>query len=188
MILRMLADAALIQLALIAGYSLRLFYLVVIEDASTVPELSKISLAYFGSYCNFAWRLTGVCLVVFYWMGFYTYGRYYQGRYKALVVSQAVCLSYVIFVSVTFFFFNLDFIFLNDSSRVFFPRGAIVLAFLFSVVLLVGARIWSQLWQQTIHPEREVFARIRNGNKLKNNSADSSFGFLLFESTREKYS
>lgn len=163
MVLRMLADAALIQLALIAAFAIRLFYLVVFEDAATITDPSKVTLAYLTSYCNIAWRLTAVCLIVFYWNGFYTYGRYYQSRYKALVVSQAVTLGYICFVFFNYFFSKHQFVF-SDDTQAFFPRGAVVLGWLFSVVLLVGARIWSQLWQKTIHPEREVFARIRNGH------------------------
>jgi nucleoside-diphosphate-sugar epimerase len=163
MLLRMLADVALIQLALIAAYSLRLFYLVVIEDAPTVSELSKISLAYFGSYCNITWRLTPICLIFFYWFGFYTYGRYYQGRYKALIIFQAVTISYMALVFSVLFFSNYAFAYTHDPNRVWFPRGAIAMAWFFSVILHVGARIWSQLWQKMVHPEREALARIREG-------------------------
>jgi FlaA1/EpsC-like NDP-sugar epimerase len=161
MVLRMLADAALIQLALIAGYSLRLIYLLVIQDPQTITDPSKISLAYFGSYCNIAWQLTAVCLIVFYWNGFYTYGRYYSGRYKALVVFQAVTISYLIFAFLKTFLLSHDTGEADGIRTFFFPRGAIVLAWMFSVVLLVGARIWTQVWQQTVPQEREAFARAR---------------------------
>lgn len=163
----MLADAALIQLALIAGYSLRLLYLLVVQDVTAIADPSKVTLGYIGSYCHVAWQLTAVCLIVFYFNGFYTYGRHYQGRYKALVVTQAVTLGFVLFVFLKYFLRDDALVQADQASSFVFPRAAIALAWLFSVVLLVGARIWSQLWRKTVDPETEVFARIQSDQPRK---------------------
>ena len=54
---------------------------------------------------------------VFYLSGFYTYGRAYRGRYKALVIVQAVTLAYVTFGFLAFVFYGIS----------WFPRSALVL-------------------------------------------------------------
>jgi SAM-dependent methyltransferase len=57
-----------------------------------------------GTFFSYGWWLTIVCLVCFYWSGFYTYGRAYQSRYKALIVFQAVSQAFLIFGFATYFF------------------------------------------------------------------------------------
>jgi nucleoside-diphosphate-sugar epimerase len=197
----MLADAALLQLALLGGLLVRFLLLVLVEDSSTINNPGAVALDYLGLYCRVAWPLTAVCLIVFYWNGFYTYGRHYQSRYKALVVSQAVTISFVLF-----FFLQNYFAPSTDATRATesvavqdaepsaenegelqttvtardagpsdenqgesqasiteFPRGAVFASWLFAVVLLVGARVWTHLWRRTIHPEGEAFSRRQSG-------------------------
>jgi len=155
MILRMLADAILIQVALLSALALRLFALILLTDPATAPEIETYVRSYFSAYCNTAWPLTAVCLIVFYLNGFYTFGRYYQGRYKALVVTQAVSLSYLLFGFLSFFF----------AGSIQVPRDVLVLAWLLSVLLLVGARVWTIVWARVVHPEREAEARARRGGQ-----------------------
>lgn len=172
----MVTDAALIQLALIGGYLLRFYYLIVIENvdelaskAATTAETataqtevsttqtqvvakvavaySDLALAYIASYYHIAWLLTAICLVVFYWSGFYTHGRLYESRWKALVVSQAVTFSFGLFLFFHYFVFQQGTIEGGEGSYVLFPRVAIVLAWVFALILLVGARVWTGLWR-----------------------------------------
>ena len=157
MVVRMFADAAILQLALIAAMGLRLFWLVAFE-IDQVEEGSGIEYVlterfwdYLTFYTRSAWPLTAICLAFFYMFGFYTYGRYYQGRYKALVVFQAVTLSYMRFGFVTFFFRAIT------LSEI--PRGALLLAYVFSVLSLVGARVWTRMWEQIVRPEHEAISR-----------------------------
>ncbi|MCH8923785.1 MAG: hypothetical protein IIA67_11645, partial [Planctomycetes bacterium] len=77
----------MIQIALIAAFSLRLLWRFAIINEVAPSELTKTGLKYFSVYCHQAGPLTLVALVVFYFSGFYTYGRFYQGRYKALIVG-----------------------------------------------------------------------------------------------------
>ena len=44
------------------------------------------------AYVSLFWLLTLICLIIFYLSGFYTCGRAYRSRYKALIVAQAVSL------------------------------------------------------------------------------------------------
>ena len=83
-------------------------------------------------------------------MGIYTYGRYYQGRYRALTVLQAVTQSYLIFAAVILFFSGRPLL-----PSIGMPRLAIVLAGVFSALLIVGSRVWSELWERVVHAERQ---------------------------------
>ena len=152
MVVRMVTDAALIQLALIAALVARLMVAVVFQNSNA----EEVFRPFVGFYAGSAWKLTTICLLVFYLNGFYTYGHHYQGRYKAIVVSNAVFLSFLIFAFANFFFTQ------GDRS-IWLPRAALILAWLFTTLLLVGARIWNQLWTDVVDMEREAYERARTG-------------------------
>ena len=157
MALRMGADALMIQISLMAALVARMLYTVAFNEGAQRYELSELVRNGISAYCQSAWPLTLVALFVFYLMGFYTYGRYYQGRYRALVVFQAVTQSYLIFGFVTYFF----------GGGATMPRGALVLSWMFSVVLIVSSRVWSWLWATIISPEREAIISARRGPHQK---------------------
>ena len=77
------------------------------------------------------------CIPCFYFFGFYTRGRAYQGKYKVLIVSQAVGVGYLAFTA---------FCFLMPTIFVF-PRVGLVLGAVLSAIFLAGARIWMAAWQ-----------------------------------------
>ena len=155
MAIRMFADVAILQLALIAAMGLRLFALVAFEGVgardgiSTEVVLTEKFWQFLTFYTQSAWPLTAICLTFFYMFGFYTYGRYYQGRYKALVVFQAVTLCYMTFGFVTFFF--------RANALDMVPRGALLMAYILSVISLIGARVWTRMWEQIVRPEHAVW-------------------------------
>ena len=73
-------------------------------------------------YLDSAWLLTAICLVMFSINGFYTQGRLYRGRYKPLVVIQAVGLAYLVFGALTYLSQGIFFDFLKNFLNM--PRGA----------------------------------------------------------------
>ncbi len=77
-------------------------------------------------------------------MGFYTKGRTYSGKYKALVVVQAVAILFVVAGMGLYFL----------RFRPSFPRSSFLLAWLTTSLLLVGARLWSYLWTKIIIEEK----------------------------------
>lgn len=144
LLLRVLADAALIQVALVAALVVRVsFILLVVTPEMSAAELGEQTRAMARFYALSAAPLTIICLALFAWHGFYTYGRHYQSRYKALVVAQAVFWAFVLFGFITYF----------STLRVLFPRGALVVAWLLCTALLVGARVWSHLWRDVLARE-----------------------------------
>ncbi|RMH55029.1 MAG: NAD-dependent epimerase/dehydratase family protein [Deinococcus-Thermus bacterium] len=80
--------------------------------------------------------LLPLSFLVFAANGFYTRSRAYRGRYKLLVVAQAVMLTYLLY---GFTVFMLPFV--AD------PPGAVVLlSLLFTLGLVLGARAWVHYW------------------------------------------
>ena len=156
MVVRMAADAILIQLGLALALTLRMLWLIVVERArfgGDLDALVEIFWTLLGSYADSGWPLTLISLSIFYLSGFYTYGRAYRGRYKALVVTQAVSQSYLLFAFMSYF----------SRGSLPLPRGALVLAWLLTVGLLVASRLWTYVWDQVIHAEHSERVKTASG-------------------------
>jgi nucleoside-diphosphate-sugar epimerase len=143
---RVIADVVMTNTALLVAMLLRYLWLVVVEDGG--KSVQAAFRGYAQTYlCSF-WLLTLVSLVVFHFSGFYTHGRFYSGRYKALVVAQAVSMSYLIFGFLT--------LLLRDVIAL--PRSVLLMSWLLSLTLLISARLWSVLWRAIIQSERRLTA------------------------------
>jgi nucleoside-diphosphate-sugar epimerase len=154
MIVRMLADAAMTNLALAGALALRF----AADVAFSAPSSSMPATQKFWDYTYaYTWNaplLTALCLLVFAASGFYTYSRSYQGKYKALTITQAVVYSYLIFGCITYFSWD-------RFGWVELPRGALLLAFGTSLGLCLASRTWTALWEYVVQPERESRLRLR---------------------------
>ena len=139
---RVLADTVLLQLALIAGLAIR-YYFAVLESVGGDVDLNQVYSLSVDFYRRTAIPLTVISIVIFYLNGFYTRGRYYQGKYKVLVVVRAVSLAYLCHAFLAFFI----------RGSLDFSRGGLLAAWLLSIALLVGARLWSQLWKTLARSE-----------------------------------
>jgi nucleoside-diphosphate-sugar epimerase len=167
-IVRLVADTILINLAIVTSLAGRLLWII----GDTKPEVAlnfrTILLNYLEVYKNNAWLLTLICLVVFSLSGFYTYGRFYRGRYKVLIVIQAVSLAYIIFGFLTYLAQSN---FLGNLAQVLnYHRGALILAWALSLGLLILARVWSTLWKVILKTE---------GIKAIPSSADGIINILV---------
>ena len=101
------------------------------------------------TYAHSSWALTLLCLVVFALSGFYTYGRAYRGRYKVLIIVQAVSLAYILFDCLAYLSGNLFSL----------SRPVLVLALLLSVGCLIASRLWALLWTKMVLTGRYPSAR-----------------------------
>lgn len=141
--LRMAADAVMVNVSLFIAVALRSAWWAAVEGP--VGAGRAIPLAYVrDAYLGAAWVLTPICILVFWGSGFYTHGRAYRGHFKALVVARAVTLSYLIFA----------FVILALRDVLGFPRSAIILSWVITLVLLMGARLWIALWRIFDQAER----------------------------------
>lgn len=140
-LLRVVADTILVNCALLAAFALHFFYLVAVK---TQTDFSKLFWAHVLSFLASGWILTLVCLVVFSFSGFYTYGRAYRGRYKALVVTQAVSIGYLIFGAFTY----------GVTNAPKLPFGVWTMGWVLTAAVLVLGRLWANIWGNVMSSER----------------------------------
>jgi nucleoside-diphosphate-sugar epimerase len=155
---RVIADALMVNAALLIALVSRYLWLVGVEDGAVSAQAAFRG--YVQVYLSTFWLLTLVSLTVFYGSGFYTHGRFYRGRYKVLVIAQAVSSSYLVFSFLVFLLWD----FLS------FPRSVLFIAWFFTLVLLIGTRLWIILWQAFAQAERRL---------LPSRSTDGKIGHVL---------
>ncbi len=152
MLERIVADAVMVNLSLITALVVRFLFMVVTGEGNpeaSVAFYTRTWQQYVHAYRSSAWLLTLVCLVVFYLSGFYTYGRSYRGRYKALLIFQAVTVSYLVFGFLSYFIHALTPL----------PRSVLLGSWLLSAVLVGGLRVFSALWRQATWAEASIWGR-----------------------------
>lgn len=151
-LLRIIADTILINLAFVVSLVALLIWRTAIASPEADINPRATFWQYLNNYINNAWLLTIICLAVFALTGFYTYGRFYRGRYKVLIVAQAVSVAYLIFGALTYLSQGILLPFLKDLLQL--PRGAFVVSWAVTTIFLVAARVWSSIWKDVTRAER----------------------------------
>jgi len=131
-LIRMVADLVIVNTALCLALILRFLWLVVFERQG---DASVLFFDFLYAFVNVAVVVSALSLLIFSLSGFYSYGRAYQSRYKSLVIVQAVSLSYLSFGALTYF----------TNKFLYLPRSAYIMAWVFTIVLIVSSRLWSVL-------------------------------------------
>ncbi len=127
---RMLVDALLVNLSLALALFLR--YLVASWSQHGALFVDQhLMRSFLSIYLSSAWILTLLSLGIFYVSGFYTRGGMYTSRYKALVIFQAVTLTYLAFGSLVFL----------AGARIGLPRSVLPLGWLLTLVSIAGVRL-----------------------------------------------
>jgi nucleoside-diphosphate-sugar epimerase len=142
-LVRVGADIVLVNAAWLLAHAVRLVFLV-LATSQTAAIKSLMRLA-FRSYLTTSVILTPLALLVFYASGFYTYGRAYRGRYKALIVLQAVTLVYVLVGFLSY---------LRAIPPI--PRGVWIGGWVLTLGAVGGARLFSAFWSGIVRWEERV--------------------------------
>src|SRR5512133_1883350 len=100
-VLKLCADVILINLSVITSLVVRLLWIIAYAPQANI-DYKQTLWNYWYIYNDSAWLLSFICVVIFFLNGFYTDGRFYRGRYKSLVVTQAVGTAYLIFGAFTY--------------------------------------------------------------------------------------
>jgi nucleoside-diphosphate-sugar epimerase len=162
--LRMLADSILVNLSLIMSLVIVLLYRVALASPEADLSYRDLFWNYLQIYRDSAGLLTLISLVVFFLSGFYTYGRYYAGQYKTLIVAQAVCIAYLVYGALTYLAQGVLLPFLKQYLEL--PRGAFFTSWALTLLLLLLARLWSSVWKDLTR--KEVIQQKKNSNgKIK---------------------
>jgi len=142
--IRMLADALMVNAALLIAFTARYLWLIGVEAREVSPQIamSNYLTVYLGSF----WLLTAICLAAFSVSGFYTHGRHYSGRYKILVIVQTVSASYLIFGMLILLLWDV----------LSFPRSVLPPAWLLTLAFLIGARQWATAFRTASRVEHWI--------------------------------
>lgn len=174
-LVRMAADVVLINTAVLASLALRLLWIVAVGAPEAGIKYRETFWQYVDAYGDSAWLLTLICLVVFSIMGFYTYGRFYRGRYKIFIVFQAVSVAYLIFGLLGYLAQGLFLGFLKGMVNL--PRGVLIFSWVLTVIFTVAARFWSLLWKKANSPVR-VRAESAEGHKIRHVLVIGGAGYI----------
>ena len=164
MLIRVVADVLLVMVSALTALAVRFLYQVAFEPVPVDRTYNDLLRLLGKTYLQISWPLTAICLLVFAFSGFYTRGRAYRGRYKALVVALAVTSAYIFF----------GFISYVVQAVPPMPRSALVLAWAVSLTFLVLSRVWALVWSSLVRAEitlekpltLEKLAVPRNGRVL----------------------
>lgn len=145
--LRVFADIVMLEVALLSALFVRLGWIVAFETGVSPRTVIH---TYTDDFVRVSPLLVAIAIAVFAFSGFYTRGRMYRSRYKALVVAQAATLAYLL-LSVGIYVFQI---------APSLPRVALLVAWGFTVAMLVGARLWSDIWGRLVAGEPGQEAQI----------------------------
>ena len=144
--LRVIADTALIQAAVIISLVLRYVFIYVFEeDASGLRETAAW---YFMLWLKYSPLLTIISLMAMWVSGVYTKRRLYLGRFKVLAVLQSISIAFLIYVALRRCFFVQEIIVAGELKIDDFPRWVLLWSCGLSVALLVGARTFIRVWHR----------------------------------------
>ncbi len=174
-LLRILADVVLINIAIVSSLVVLLLWRLAIAYPEAGISYRKVFYDYLSTYLNNAWLLTIICIVVFGLSGFYTYGRAYAGRYKILIVAQAVSISYLIFGALTYLAQGILLPFLRDFLNM--SRGTLLVAWGLTGALLIFARMWSSIWRDVTRKEGKRRTRPAD-HKIRNALVIGGAGYI----------
>jgi nucleoside-diphosphate-sugar epimerase len=141
---RIVADALMVNAAWLVALTGR--FLWTVSGSSDVASASVMFRQSLHAYGHRLWLFTFISLTVFYFSGFYTRGRGYGGRYKALVVAQAVSTVYLVLTTMNFLV----------PGVVPQSRGVLLIAWGLTLVFVVGARLWSMAWRLLLKVEERL--------------------------------
>lgn len=154
-LVRIAADTLLVNLALIFALVCRFMWTFARYSDHPGVDTKAIFWEYVLAYQHNALPLTVICLAACWLSGFYTYGRVYQSRYKALAVLGSILQSYVLFAFLAYYFWN-------GLGLTHVPRAALVLAAGLNVGMMLVSRMWTVIWDRVVRPERDAALRLQN--------------------------
>lgn len=144
-ILRILADAIMVNLSLVLA--LLVHYLWVVGIKGSVNDAQAALREHVGIFLQYSWVITLIAITVFFLGGFYSHSRLYQGRYKASVISQSVILAYLLVG------------FLAYLLPQYLPvhRAVLLLCCAFTLAFLLTTRLGPRIWRLFSAAERRYF-------------------------------
>ena len=155
-LMRVAADVMIVNVSYLAALAIRLLWKI-----STGPDISAEDqvVAQLEMFGQTFWLLMLITLVVYSLSGFYSRGRFYQGPFKALVILEAVSLSYILFGFV---------LYLSEARSLLLkpPRLPLVLSWVLTLGATMGARWWAKLWRSAMMREAPTLRNADNNGRV----------------------
>jgi nucleoside-diphosphate-sugar epimerase len=143
-IVRVAADAIILNIALALAFASRLLWAMMYEhDQSGNMSGQALAEHYLIMYSNVFWINTSVVTAIFWMSGFYSSVRTYPMRLKATLVAEAVTFAFVAVGAVAFV----------TREAIQLPRAVLILAWAIALVLFVASRVWSAIWRRIVQHE-----------------------------------
>jgi len=145
-LIRVAADVVIVNVAYLAALVTRLLWKIATDPQISAQEQLMDAVQIYGATF---WVLTLIALAVYCLSGLYSRGRFYQGRFKMLVIFQAVSLIYVVFGFALY-------LALTKGWRELFippPRIALFLGWFLTLAATAGVRLWAMLWRRLMSRE-----------------------------------
>ena len=152
---RVAADTLLVNVALGTALVVRFMWTFTRYSDSPTTDMGAVFSEFVLAYQLNALPLSLVCLIIFSLSGFYTYGRVYQSRYKALTIVGAVVQAYVMFAFLAYFFWD-------ALGTTHVPRAALVLAGGLNLGMMLVSRMWTVIWDRIVRPERDAVMKFQD--------------------------
>lgn len=144
-IARVIADALLVSAGLFVAFFLHYIGYLWTSDAGSATARNLLD-RYLALYAADLWPLLLISILTFWVSGFYSRGRAYQSRFKALIIVQAVGISHLAFASLQWFLANVTVT----------PRAVVIASWGITTLLLLGARLWSAIWKYLASIEQSL--------------------------------
>jgi len=167
-LMRVGADMIIVNVTYIAGLLIRSLWRVPGADNQAAETLVLHLVQVYGETF---WLLTLLTVIVYSLSGFYSRGRYYDSRFKLLVILQAVSLAYV------FFGFALYLI----TAREWLvppPRAALLISWLLTLSATISARWWAQLWRLVMEREAPTLRKPKYDERIKHVLVIGGAGYI----------
>src|SRR2546426_678399 len=123
-VLRAVADVIFVNVSLSLALMLR--YLLKVSGGAPAASIQELNLAFLNFYYIGAPLLTCLTVLIFYAFGIYTRTRFYARKHKALILSQAIAITYLLLI-VCFY--------LISRQTLLIPRGVFILSYGFTLAL-----------------------------------------------------
>lgn len=168
--IRVLSDIVIVNVILLFSIVVQQFWSVFSSgnDLTVTMALAEI----FSSYARTWWLLTGVSIAVFSFFGFYSKGRTYLTRYKVTRVTQAVAISFLIFAFGLLMF--------SDFFSV--PNSVIIMSWLLTTVVMIGARVWMEFlgmtYTNTDNMEQQIVSQLEADSSVKKVLVTGGGGYI----------
>src|SRR2546422_2190503 len=166
--IRVAADVIIVNATYLAALVIRLLW-----EIATRPGISAdVQLVEaIKIYKSTFWVLTLIGVAVYSLSGFYSRGRFYRGRFKALVIFQAVSLSYVLFGFALY-------LSLAQGWLLQPPRLSLLLGWLLTVGTTAGARLWTTLWRLVMKHEAPARRKLDQDGRIRHVLVIGGAGFI----------